>query len=469
MNASIWVLTLAVLAGSPGEDELRVGAATVSITPKLPVGLTGQMRIRIAKTVESEVTAPALALESGDGSKAILVSCDLVSIRGGIIEKVRRRLQERLPDFDSDKIIISATHTHTAPIMMEGRYNLPKEGVTQPAEYVEFLSDRVAEAAVAAWNSRKPCRVGWGTGHAVVALNRRSVYADGTARMYGSTSKSDFRRIEGPEDHSVEVLFFWNAEDTLIATAVNVACPSQEVEGRSAVNADFWHEVRLELRKRHGESLHVLGWTGAAGDQSPHLMFRKAAEERMRKLRGLTRLQELARRIVRAWEDAYEGARRDKRNAVPLTHEVRRINLPVREVTDAEYENASRQAKKYADDPKNKWRARWYGNVVKRYEAQKAGEAKPYEMELHVIRLGDIAIATNDFELYTDFGIQMKARSKALQTFIIQLAGAGSYVPTRVAVEGGGYSAIVESSVVGPKGGQELVEKTVKLINFLWR
>jgi hypothetical protein len=163
----------------------------------------------------------------------------------------------------------------------------------QPAEYAEFLSDRVAEAAVKAWESRKPGRVGWGLGHAVVAQNRRSVYADGRAQMYGPTDRPDFRGIEGPEDQGVEVLFFWDREGRLLATAVNVACPSQEVEGGSAVNADFGHDVREVLRSRHGKDLLVLGWTGAAGDQSPHLMYRNRAEERMRALRGLTRLQEL--------------------------------------------------------------------------------------------------------------------------------------------------------------------------------
>ena len=87
---------------------------------------------------------------------------------------------------------------------------------------------------------------------------------------------------------------------------------------------------------------------------------------------------------------------------------------------------------------------------------------------LHAIRLGDVAIATNAFELFTEFGIQMKARSRALQTFVIQLAGPGSYVPTDRAARGGGYSAIVESNLVGPEGGQVLVERTVELINSLW-
>jgi hypothetical protein len=90
-------------------------------------------------------------------------------------------------------------------------------------------------------------------------------------------------------------------------------------------------------------------------------------------------------------------------------------------------------------------------------------------MELHVIRLGDVAIATNNIEQFTDYGIQIKARSPALQTFLIQLAGPGAtYVPTERAERGGGYSAIVESSRVGSEGGQVLVERTVEAIKALW-
>ena len=69
---------------------------------------------------------------------------------------------------------------------------------------------------------------------------------------------------------------------------------------------------------------------------------------------------------------------------------------------------------------------------------------------------------------WEEVGIQIKARSRALQTFIIQLAGPGSYLPTGRAAQGGGYSAIAESNLVGPEGGQVLVDRTVDLINSLW-
>jgi len=88
---------------------------------------------------------------------------------------------------------------------------------------------------------------------------------------------------------------------------------------------------------------------------------------------------------------------------------------------------------------------------------------------LHALRLGDVAIGTNEFELYTDYGIQIKARSPAVQTFIIQLAaGSGGYLPTERAVRGGGYGAVIQSSRIGPEGGQVLVERTLEEVNALW-
>ena len=470
----ISIATWCLVAASPGlSAELLVGGATVSITPQRPVAVWGQLRTRISQAVENPLTVTALALESRSDGKAldqaVLVACDIVAIPVEALAKTRERVKARVADFPVDKISLSGTHTHTCPVLMEGVYEIPKKGVMQPSEYMDFFADRAADAVVKAWETRKPGKVSWGLGHAVVAQNRRAVYADGAAEMYGKTSRPKFRMIEGYEDHGVDVLFFWDAQDKLLATAVNVACPAQEVEALSVLNADFWHPVRESLRAKHGKGLHILGWCGAAGDQSPHLMLRHQAEERMRKLRGLDRLHEIARRIVAAWEDAYAGARKDMHTGVPLVHRVEHVELPRREVTDREWRIAKAKVDELSKEKGMQTMAWWHGQVVKRYERQQAGTVEPFAMELHVIRLGDVAIATNPFELYTDYGIQIIARSPALQTFVIQLSGGpASYLPSGRAVQGGGYSAIAESNEIGPAGGQILVDRTLDEINALW-
>jgi len=474
----ILVVAVGVVGASvAGVDaaELLVGAASVSITPEQPVALSGQIHTRIAADVESPVTATAVAIETRQGDKvldqAIMVSCDLVAIRDDIQQRFRQRVKASLPDFDVNKLFLSATHTHTAPVMREGVYVTEGKDVIQPAEYVEFLLGRLNDVVIRAWQQRKSGGVGWGLGHALVAHNRRAVYADGSARMYGGTDGPEFRGIEGYEDHYVDVLFFFNADRQVIATAVNVACPSQEVEGRGAVNADFWHEVRLALRKRFGEEVQVLAWTGAGGDQSPHLMWYKRAEQRMQSLRGLTRLQEIARRIDLAVDEAYQGAKQDIRFDVTLIHRVKKLQLPVRKVTEKEFAEAKAFYDSVSDeaklDPRGCLKRMWSQQTVDRYERQ---ETNPhYTMELHAIRLDDVAICTNPFELYTEFGVGMKARSKAVQTFVVQLACAsGYYVPTEEAVAGGHYSAEIFSNLVGPEGGRSLVDQTVEAINSMW-
>ena len=474
---AFYALPLLLVAAATGTEagELLIGAATTSITPDKPVALAGQFHTRISKSVETPCTATVLALESRDGDKvtdqAIMISCDLVGIRTGLQDTVRKHIAPMLPGFPIEKLFLNATHTHTAPVMREGFYQIPTEGVTQPAEFVEFLCKQVGDAAVKAWESRKPGGVSWALGHAVVGMNRRVSYENGSAQMYGKTDRPDFRCIEGYEDHGVEMLFFWNADKSLKAVAINPACPSQEVEGRSAVNADFWHDVREQLHAKYSKDLCVLGWCGAAGDQSPHLLWRKRAEERMRRLRGLTRTQELARRIVAAVDDVFDIARGDIHTNVPFAHKVTHIKLPKRIVTDKEYAASKARFDAYAKKPKisssEHAQMRRAKRIIDRHETQ---DAHPFlDMELHVLRIGDVAVATNPFELFVDFGVQIKARSRAVQTFVIQLTGnCSGYLATERAIAGGSYSATVMSNRVTPEGGKELITYTLAAIDDLW-
>ncbi|GIW78347.1 MAG: hypothetical protein KatS3mg105_0154 [Gemmatales bacterium] len=461
--------TLPVRAEPVQSGKLYAGWAQRDLSPKLPAPLAGQRRLRIARKIRDPLTCTALALETRDGDKpidqVIWLSCDLLAIRGDVAPRLRQRLRKSLPEVDPLKLIVHATHTHTSPVLEEGSYDIPKN-VLSPREYELFVVEQAEQAVVQAWKSRAPAAMSWGLGHAVVGHNRRAVFANGKAIMYGPTARKDFREFEGYEDHGVELLFFWDADKNLTGIVVNVACPAQETEGLSEVSADFWHETRLALRKEFGDKLFVLPQCAAAGDISPHLMYRKKAEDRMRQRRGLDRRQEIARRIARAVTDVFPYCK-EARTSLELAHVTARIDLPVRQVTKAEYEQAQELLKEWSKPkPGAKWMVNRQKQIIERYRTQK--EKTTYPVELHVVRLGEVALATNPFELFLDFGLRMKTRSQAVMTMTVQLAGYGTYVPTEKAVRGGGYSAEVASNLVGPKGGQVLVEETVKRINALW-
>lgn len=462
--------------GEASAARLWIGAATADITPDEPVPLTGYRTMRVSTGIHSRCKANIVAIEAREGEKvvdqAIFVACDLCVIRPGIQDGFREHVADRLPGFDIKKLFLAATHTHAAPVLLQDRYQ-SYGGAMEPKEYVPWMNEQIAQAVVEAWESRAPAAVAWGLGHAVVGCNRRAVYADGSARMYGKTDNASFREVEGYENHTLDVLCCYDEQKKLTAAVVAVPCPSQSVGG-SKLSADFWHDAREYIKQRHGPEVVVAGFCAPAGDQAPNLLWGKSAERRMDRLRGLSRTQELGRRIATAFDDVVSVIEQDIRTEVPFVHKVEYFDLPGHPVDEAGYA----KAKSICDaiDAKEKmvgpdwWVRHFWGLVVERYEAQQEAEPK-YPMEMHVMRIGDLAIATNPFEFYVDYGVQILARSPAPQTMLIQLAAPldfGYYVPTPRALKGGGYSAEVSHNLVGPKGAQVLVDRTVGEIDKLF-
>ena len=438
------------------------------------------------------MSATALAVETRDESgvidQAVFVSCDLSIIRRNFQDDVRRRVEDRAADLDVRKIILSATHTHTAPALTDTEetdlhpydfagswaYRIPadREDVMRPAKYLEFLAERLASVVVEAWQARKAGGMSTALGHAVVAHNRRAVYVDGKTQMYGNTADPNFSHIEGLSDHSIDVLSFWRDEEHLEGVAITVYCPTQEVEGEECLSADFWYDARKMLRDKYHHKLHVLPLVGSAGDQSPHLMWNKQAELAQRNRKGLSSREEIARRIVEAVDSVMDESRRTIQTELAFQHRTDVVPLPVWKVSAERYAEARavfEAGKQKTDELSSPDYINWRVSrtLMARYSHQQ--EHPSYEAELHLLRLGDLAVATNPFELYTDYGVRIKARSPAVQTSVVQLtSGCAAYLPTRRAVAGGGYSARIVDGVVGPEGGDVLVNATVESLGRMW-
>jgi hypothetical protein len=477
--------------------KILIGWGSRDVTPDKKVSLLGQFHVRISEKINDPLTTTALALESADGTEqAIIISLDAVWISNYLDALCHKIIKKELPDFAPEKLLISATHTHTAPIQQGESFGDPPLGsdVLTPKEYTDFLAEKICEAAVEAWNSRKAGALSWGKGHAVVGFNRRMSYFDGSSVMYGQTDKPEFSHVEGYEDHGVDMLFTYDTKHNLTGMIVNVPCPSQCTESGLAVSADYWHETRQEIRKRNGEKLYILPQCAAAGDQSPRTMVDRKADERMLKLKGyktdemlgrdydVSRRQDIADKIANAVDDVLPWVAKDIRDEVEFNHEVANIELLQRTATEEDLATARKEVANWKAkleelkdaDPASIDYSSTYKHlgfnqkVIDMYNAQHKGQ-NTTPVELHSIRLGDIAFSSNRFEYYLDFGVRIKARSKAVQTFIIQLAaGEGGYLPTKRALEGGSYGAFIASTPIGPDSGQVIVENQVKTINKMF-
>lgn len=477
---------------------LHIGWATGDITPDGPISMFGQYYNRISTFVQSPLKVTAFAIEStnvnGFLEQAIMVSVDLLLIPRILHDSIKISVKSRIPDFDTNKLFMNATHTHSAP---NPGLDWGLDSKPEP-DYIKMLSDNIIEKIAEAWNNRKPAGISRSLGYAVVGHSRRVQYENGSVEMYGATDRHDFVGLEGTNDPGIEMLFCWSLNKELTGIIMNVSCPAQVTEAKYYISADYWSEVRKHLQEKYSTEVHLLAQIGAAGDLAPRDLPRnyKAGEPNMWDIPGLV---EIGKRLALVVDTAYPEALNKIQTSAIFKHEVRNIDLPRRNVSNEDYlkslkivrEIRSHESKTITspDTALNRFLAELHRNeetnefgpwdnkesdygvvkinerVLDIYENQ---YNQPfYNMELHVIRLGDVAFASNPFELYVDYGLSMKGRSKAKQTFVVQLSGDyGDYLPSKRAVQGGQYSALV--SIVGPEGGQILVDETLKLIDELW-
>ena len=485
------------------ESPIFIGWSCKDITPDRPVSLQGQYYQRISHYVQSSLKVTALALETraenGKPEQAIMLSCDLVGIKKDLQDELRAKVHSQIPDFDIAKLFVNATHTHSAPPTDTNITNdVEKEKGMTAAEFRILFLERAAEAVIEAWNGRKQGGISWGLGQAVVGHCRRVQYSDGRTEMYGATDREDFIGLEGPSNDGVEMLFCWDMKKKLTGIVLNVACPSQVTEAKYYVSSDYWSEVRKQLKKKYSEDLFVLTQCSTAGDQSPRDLVRNyRGEPNMWDVPGIV---EIGNRIAHAVDTVYPSAKKTIKTKVVFGHTVKELQLPARKYSEEEFKKASAvvdeimsREPKDPNSPETAWnrflnimhdneKTQMFGpwdnketdfGIVKinqvLVEKYKKQDSEPwFPMELHVIRLGDVAFATNPFETYMDYGFRITSRSKAAQTFLIQLTGdTGGYLPTARAIPGRGYSAMVSN--VGPEGGQVMVEETVNAINELWK
>ena len=495
-------------------NELRIGWACREVSTDKPVDIPGQFNIRVSQGVLDPLTVTALVVDNGS-DLAVFLSADLVWISPYLVEEVRGKVAALLPGFPVAKILMSCTHTHEGASYYKSSAGMatpaevPHDGIeiASSDEYREFLSTEAAAAVAEAFGKRAPGGIAYGYGYAVVGHSRRVVYFDdlskrpgvagrpgmivaGHAAMYGNTDDDNFSHYEAGADHFINLLYTFDLDHQLTGALINVPCPSQNSESEWRLSADYWHDVRVALRQKHG-NVFLLPQCAAAGDLAPRLLHYKKAQERRFRLkygtdnpanvRELLARQEIAERIVGAFEEVLSWAQKDIRTALPLAHVVETVALSRRFITAVEYESEVRQLaelnqvefakegtprERLIHDSTLVARRNRCKAILQRYEEQ---QTQPnLQMELHVIRIGDVAFASNSFELYMDYMHRIQARSPFSQTLIVQLAGTptacSGYVTTERGAWGKGYSASLYCNQVSPEGGQELVEATVRIL-----
>ena len=519
---------------TPGEElpagTLKVGWGRRSIAMPGPVPITGQFHMRVSQGQFTPVLAEALALEDGKDA-VIFVSCDVVSVNEKVFWGVREILKKEAPEIPAEKLVINATHTHAGPSTHDNVITYPnKMKITPGSEVQAFIARRIAEAVKEAWAKRAPGAVAYGYGFATTGHSRRVLYLqdigkkyqgtsgmamNGFAKMYGKTNDPLFASYEAGTDTFINLFYTFDLKGKLTGAVINVPCPSQTSEAVWALHASFWDNVRRKLQSKYGD-IGVIAQAAAAGDLAPRQLHYLAAEKRRyhlkyakeiadyvkkpmpryvkkgdpppkvspnsREVTELMRAEDIANRIVAAFDEVLSWAGKEKFTSPVLKHEVRTVKVEKRLFPKALVDEEQRKFKasmkeKFLTDgdeltmlitnSKLNSRRRRMGSIAARYAIQQ--KEPDLLTDIHVVRIGDVAFASNRFELFIDFMHRIQARSPFVQTFIVQLTadprGRGSYLATERAQKNKGYSATPYCNQVSPKGGQQLVEQTLKMLD----
>ncbi len=481
-------------------EKLNIGWCEADITPvtdKL-IPLNGQYYERLTHEIESRLKIVAVAFQSGD-EYFLEASYDNVGVDQAFHRHVCNLVHELEPEIAPEKIFFHAIHTHSGPSTkmtpVNGIYKPTiREDILTADEYVAFAAPIMASAFVEAWRSRKPGGIIRGFGNARIGHCRRAVYSNGKAEMYGDTTRPDFIGMEAGEDTGVEMLFTCDENGKRTGLLLNVACPSQCMESTYKVSADFAGATRELLKKEYGEDFRMIYQISPAGCQSPRDLVRHYTTEP--DFWHEDGLPVLAGRLLHAVKNATTWP---AEFTPELKQSIVTVTLPRRRASYEDYMNARAELKRLEDimpeqeafkafcdevhaneklDGPGPYDSKLHHfvlikneqAVIRRYEDQDADPNLTFQM--NVIRLGDIAIANNPFELYLYFGQNIKARSKAKQTFLVQHSAGASrpagYLPSPEAEKFGGYGGLIINGQCGHDAGYKLADETVNEINKLF-
>lgn len=447
------LLGLAVMVRPAGAAELRVGAAAVKITPPLGIPLAGYYSPRGSDGVMDDLWAKAMVLDDGRTAAAMVV-CDLITVPRDTVAEARKRVeaQTRIP---GDNVMISATHTHTGPVLARGSARDALDGgASAPVKkYTAGLAAKIAEAVGEAQQRLAPVRVSFARAREErLAFNRRFWMRDGSVGWNPGKHNPGIIRPAGPIDPEVGVVYFDTPQGKPVLTYVNYAMHPDTTGGLK-----FWPDYPGVLARRlaeyKGAEMLTIFANGACGNIN-HVNVqwsdRQHGPEEAIRLGTI-----LAGNVLKACMDlqpAGELALRVRRQAV---------ELPLAAVSEADAA-AAREIVRRGPEAK-------FLEKVQAFKALDvaACQGRPWETEVQVIALGnELAWVALPGEVFVELGLSIKAASRFRQTHVVELAnGAFGYVPNCSAYAQGNYEVVSARCAAG--SGELLVTAAVRLLDEL--
>lgn len=236
---------------------IEFGFARRNINPERSCSLAGYFNERIWDKIldDLEVRAFTLKYESNYFS---IVQFDLVTVTQALADAIYKKI-EKSDIFAKESMIITATHTHTAP---EIRKNKPGFD----AEYQKIIVDRAIEALNHSVANLQQGDVFIGKAQeSRFAFNRRYWMKNGSVVTNPPKGSSDIDKPEGEVDLEIPVLKIQNKAGNIKFIMANIVNHADTIGGNS-VSADWPGFLIKEMEKNLGHDSMFMPLIGCAGN-----------------------------------------------------------------------------------------------------------------------------------------------------------------------------------------------------------
>ena len=436
--------------------ELRVGAAAVKITPPVGIPMAGYYAIRLAEGTHDDLHAKAIVFEQ-EGAKAALVALDLVTVGRPTVEEARRLIAKNT-GVPPGAVMISATHSHTGPLLngLSERNAVYGGDMDIAKNYTHSLAGKIAEAVQRAEAALVPAKLSAAVGREdSLPFNRRYFMKDGSVGWNPGKLNPNIVKPAGPIDPAVPVVYAETADGKPIATYVNFAMHLDTVSGMQ-FSADFPFTLAKILGQVKSPDMLTLFTIGCAGDIN-HVNFGIKDPQK-----GHGEAARIGTVLAGEVLKTYTRLAPVESTAPRARHEI--VKLPLPPLAEGDVEKARAFATRIGskNDPKFLEKV-WAFTVLDVY----GRNGKPLEVEVQVIALGrDLAWVSLPGEIFVELGLAIKEASPFKHTIIAELAnGSVGYIPTKRAYAEGNYEPISARCAAG--SGEMLVEAALRMLKQL--
>jgi neutral ceramidase len=463
------LFTLLIAASSvPAEEPeavFRAGAFAQDVTPqKFPISVNGGMADRQATLANDPLHARCLVLDDGRTRLAIVV-VDSCMVPRELIEAAKT-LAEKKTGIPKSNMLVSATHTHSAPTLGGVFQSDPDQA------YVKFLTLKIADGIEKAHKNLAPAQVGWASAkepgqvfnrrwkreHALIPADPFGRNTDQVQMNPGYQAKG-LVEPAGPVDPEVSVLAVRSKDGKPVALLANYSL--HYVGGNPQISADYFGAFadRVgQLLGQEGGSGPFVGImsNGTSGDVN-NINFAGAAPKGQK---PGEQIKLVADAVAKAAVAAYKGI--EFRDRVTLAAAEKDIELGVRQPNADEL----KRARAILEENKDKKVLVGLPAVYARETVLLTDFFKTATVKIQALRVGDLGIAAIPCEVFTEIGLDIKKRSPLKPTFTIELAnGYNGYLPTPAQHKLGGYETWrARSSYLEVNASEKITETVLELL-----